>query len=202
MTTVQSKFALLDWAIQSRAKNQICSLRLLTLFEEHEDRWKTRKFSRAAQDLIAVSFSLWRAAFLADKTSKRADVFDHGRKFLEQIIEDNAISYPQDKKSREWTFNYYTRNARSSLQELVKFWNGVAPAYLGKKRKPMERWDYCQKLLDEAVTNFGELLAEQKAEHDRVNETRIARGERRRRRKKVRQLTLASRKKTPDSPTG
>ena len=86
MTAVQSKLAHLEWAIHSRAENQICSLRLLGLFEKYEDTWKTRKFSRAAQDLIAVSFSLWRAAFLADKTSKRADVFDHGRNLLEKII--------------------------------------------------------------------------------------------------------------------
>jgi hypothetical protein len=194
MTAAQSKLEHLKWAIQSRAKNQDCSLRLLALFEKYEDKWKTRKFSRAAQDLIAVSFSLWRATFLADKTSKRAVVFDHGRAFLEKIIEDNSISYPQDKYSREWTFNYYTRNARSSLQQLANFWKGVVSTYQGKKRSPMDRWDYCQALLDEAVANFEKLLTEQKAKVDRAEEARIARNERRRRRKKVRQLTLASRK--------
>jgi hypothetical protein len=79
MSTPKTNLEHLEWAIQSRAKNQITSLRLLRLFEEHESTWKTSKFARAAQDLIAVSFSLWRAAFLADKTSKRADVFDMER---------------------------------------------------------------------------------------------------------------------------
>jgi hypothetical protein len=199
---MNSKLDHLGWAIKSRTKNQTCALRLLALFEKYEKTWKTKKYSRAAQDLIAVSFSLWRAAFLADKTGRRADVFDHGRSFLEKVIEDNAISYPQDKNSREWTFNYYTRNARSSLQELAKSWNGVAPSYEGGTRKPSERWDYCQALLDEAVTNFETLLAEQNDRTERAKKARSARGERRQRRQKVRQITLAGRKQSSDQSAG
>jgi len=143
MAITQEKLKHLKWSIESRAKNQASALRLLTLFQKYESTWKTKKFSRAAQDLIAVSFSLWRAAFLAEKKGKRSFVFEHGRLFLEKVIEDNAISYPTDKGSLEWTFNYYTRNARSSLQELAKFWKDVAPEYKGKKRNAAERWDYC-----------------------------------------------------------
>jgi hypothetical protein len=55
----------LQWAISIRARNQLCSLNLLALFEEYEEQWKTKKFARAAQDLSAAAFSLWRAAFLA-----------------------------------------------------------------------------------------------------------------------------------------
>jgi hypothetical protein len=67
---------------------------------------------------------LWRAAFLADKTGKRAVVFNHGRIFFEKIIKDNAISYPQDKTSREWTFGLIAEiemhepGSRSSLFQL------------------------------------------------------------------------------------
>jgi hypothetical protein len=200
MTSVQSKLEHLEWAIQSRAKNQRCALRLLVLFKEHENKWKSKKWSRAAQNLIAVSFSLWRAAFLADKTSKRADVFEHGRDFLERIIEDNAISYPQDKSSREWTFNYYTRNAKSALQELSKYWPENVPLYNGQTRNPMERWDYCQALLEEAVTNFESLLTEQAAKKHRAQERRNARTDRRRRRRTVRQLTLANRNSSRTPP--
>jgi hypothetical protein len=56
MTGVRSKLEHLEWAIQSRAKTQLCSLRLLALFEKYEDKWKTKTFSRAAQALIAVFF--------------------------------------------------------------------------------------------------------------------------------------------------
>ena len=168
-------------------------MRLLVLFHKYESTWKTKKFSRAAQDLIAVSFSLWRAAFLAEKTGKRSIVFEHGRTFLEKVIEDNAISYPTDKGSLEWTFNYYTRNARSSLQQLAQFWKGTAPEYDGKKRNPAERWDYCQSLLDKTVANFETLLTKREERRANAKAVTVARGEKRRKRKKVRDLTLAAR---------
>jgi hypothetical protein len=57
----------LEWAIQSRARNQQTCLRLLRSFERHEKRWQTKKYAPIAQDLLAVAFSLWRAAFLADR---------------------------------------------------------------------------------------------------------------------------------------
>jgi hypothetical protein len=162
MTTSHAELAHLEWAVKSRARNLSSALRLLRLFEEHEKKWKTKTVSRAAQELIAVVFSLWRAAFLADKTSKREAVFAHGKAFLKRMIEDNAISYLQDKSSREWTFNYYTRNARYSLQFLAQKWTGIVPAFQDKKRTPTERWDYCQDVLDEALTNFEAWLAKQK----------------------------------------
>jgi hypothetical protein len=195
MASAQNKLTHLGWAIQSRAKNQACALRLLALFEKDRDTWKTKKYSRAAQDLIAVSFSLWRAAFLADKTGKRSEVFEHGRIFLERVIEDNSISYPQDKTSREWTFNYYTRNARSSLQELAKFWE-ISPAYEGKKRNPEERWDYCQSLLDQNVMRFEALLQKrEKRLSERATATQV-RQDRKSRRRTVRQMTLKDRSKS------
>jgi hypothetical protein len=193
MITGKTKLEHLEWAIQSRASNQKCCLALLGLFEEYSDIWKTKKYSRAAQDLIAVAFSLWRAAFLAEKTGKRTEVFADGKQFLQTIIEGNAISYPLDKKSKEWTFNYYTRNARSSLQNLHTYWEIIVPAYQGKKRNSTERWDYCQELLDEAVASFQELLKAHRARNDRTQQVKTRRTERRQRRQKVRELTRADR---------
>lgn len=190
--TQQKKIQHLTWAIESRHRNQVCAVSLLGLFMEHEQLWKTRIWSRAAQDLLAVSFSLWRAAFLADKTAKRVAVFSHGVEFLEKIIEDNAISYLQDRKNNEWTFNYYTRNARSALETLHEYWPQVPP-YVGKKRTPVERWDYCQNLLDQAVVAFkkeAEDLAAKKQQSVQKQETRVAA---KARRAKSRSITLASR---------
>ena len=189
----KEKLKHLEWAIQSRSRNQMCSLRLLALFHEYEASWKTKKWSRAAQDLLAVAFSLWRAAFLADKTSKRADVFSHAKSFLEKMVEDNAIAYLQDKNSREWTFNYYTRNARYFLQTLAQFWPQQVPAYQGKKRDPMERWTYCQDLLDQAVDNFGKLLMERHKAGELAKKSRVTRTKKRQRRQIVRKLTLQQR---------
>ena len=194
MTPTQTKkIEHLSWSVDSRYRNQKCAVRLLALFMEHEELWKTRTWARAAQDLLAVSFSLWRAAFLADKTAKRVAVFSHGTDFLEKIIEDNAISYVQDRKSNEWTFNYYTRNARSALEMLHQYWPSQVPKYVGKKRTPVERWDYCQDLLDQAVTGF-----ENEAQRIEANEKAAAEKRERRvaakaRRAKSRSVTLATR---------
>lgn len=193
MSDRAEKLTHLGWAIDSRTKNQKSSLRLLILFENYEAFWKTKKFSRAAQDLVAVAFSLWRAAFLAQKKSTRSLVFDAGRNFLEKFTEDNAIGFPQDKTSNEWTFNYYTRNARQSLEMLAEYWPDVVPKYEGRKRKPTERWDYCQGVLDDSIVNFEKLLAGMKADRDRQQQAAKTRTERKIRRKKVRTMTLQSR---------
>lgn len=192
MSTSKVSLEHLKWAIQARGKNQGSCLRLLTLFENHAAFWKAKKTSRAAQDLVAVAFSLWRAAFLAEKTGNRAQVFAHGRDFLIRIIEDNAISYVQDKNSREWTFNYYTKSARSSLTLMSNYWSEV-PKYDGKKRSPRERWDYCQELLDVAITNFEGRIAEAVSAKELQVTKRKTRDAAMRRRRKVRELTLLQR---------
>jgi len=184
----------LKWAIKSRTKNQESALVLLGLFYEYDGQWKTQKWSRAAQELLSISFSLWRAAFLADKTAKRIDVFADGVEFLEKIIEDNAISYAQDKKCNEWTFNYYTRSARSALESLYRYWPKLAPKYEGKKRNPTERWDYCQELLDKAMGNFSAEARRLKDARNLAQSKRATRSAKKMRRKKVRAITLASRK--------
>jgi hypothetical protein len=185
----------LEWAIQSRAKNQKSCLKLLVLLENHADFWNAKKASKAAQDLIAVAFSLWRAAFLAEKSGKRSEVFAHGRDLLEKVIEDNAISYLQDKNSREWTFNYYTKNARSSLTLLSKYWEEV-PSYKGMARSPKERWDYCQELLDTSISNFEDKLKSRAAAKERRENARKTREGAKQRRAKVREITLSQRSST------
>ena len=184
----------LEWAISSRARNQISCLNLLKLFEQHEDFWKSKEASKAAQDLVAVAFSLWRAAFLAEKSGKRAEVFAHGRDFLRRIIEDNSIGYGQDKASLEWTFNYYTKTARSSLTILNRYWSEV-PVYKGLTRPARDRWDYCQTLLDESLTNFHIRLTARAVEKKQIAERQKVKVEASQRRAKSRAITLSSRTK-------
>lgn len=143
-----------QWLVDGRHRNQTSSLQLRLLLRDHEKRWKTSRLSMAAQELISISFSLWRAVFLAEKTGKRAAVFDDGFKFLERVIEDNSIAYAQDKAMREWSFNYYTKSARYSLEYIHRLWPDVSPEYQHATRKPKERWEYCQGLLDEAIQQF------------------------------------------------
>jgi len=191
----QEKRDHLEWSIRSRARNQACSFRLAVLFADHARVWQTKAYSRAAQDLTGVSFSLWRAAFLAEKTGKRVAVFAEARKFLERVLEDNAISYPNDKAGREWTFNYYTGNARSGLESLHKNWGDTVPAYIPKTRNSRERWDHCQDLFEAAVDGFEKNLAARKAPRQRKpkNVPMSAREKR----NIVRKLTLEGRKAQP-----
>lgn len=194
MLSDEDKLKHLEWAIRSRAANQACSLKLLNLFSDYPHIWKTKRYARAAQDLVAVAFSLWRAAFLADKSGRRSEVFSHGKSFLEKLIEDNAIAYVQDKNSREWTFNYYTRNARSSLQILARYWPETAPSYEGKKLGPTARWEYCQKLFEEAVAGFEKLLATKRKKTPlSAALSKPTPLSARQKRAKVRKLTLADR---------
>jgi len=185
----------LEWAVGSRYKIQLCSLRLLTLFTVYEAKWKTQSYARAAQDLIAVAFSLWRAAFLAEKESKREVVFTDGVTFLQTMIETNSIAFGQDRASNEWTFNYYARNARYALQVLEKYWPEQVSKYVGGALKATDRWDYCHGLLDEAVTKFDEHMREKKAEADHEKATAERRKTKKENRKTVRKMTLAERKK-------
>lgn len=146
MVNSADKLEHLEWAIERRAANQRSCLKLLKLFVEHPQIWKTKRFSFAAQDLVAVGFSLWRAAFLAERTGKREAVFGDAKEFLGRMIEDNSIAYPQDKLLREWTFNYYTRSARFTLQNLADGWPEAVEEYATGTRTPTDRWDYCQGL--------------------------------------------------------
>src|SRR5437868_6737279 len=100
----------LEWLVQSRMRNQNACLRLFDTFEKYPEQAKNKEFHSQSQSLVAVGFSLWRAAFLADKTGMREAVFADARAFLAQLLTNNAVNYPQDRAAREWTFNYYMTN--------------------------------------------------------------------------------------------
>lgn len=181
------------WAVESRSRNQMSVIKLLELFDKYDGRWRSKRYSRAAQDLASVAFSLWRAAFLADKSSKRSDVFAKGKAFLTRVVEENAIGFPQDKQWRDWTFNYYSRSAQYSLEHLAKTWSDVAPPFVHEIRSPSERWDYCQDLLDQAIDGFSASL-ENKADAKKNREEASAlKAKRKRNRKIVRDMVLKER---------
>lgn len=117
----------LKWLIDSRASNQLASLRLFEIFETHADILHKPEYAKKSHNLVAACFSLWRAAFLADKTGVRKDAFKDARDFLLKVLVDNAISYSSDKSSREWTFNYYTNAARDCLLNLVDYRDKINP---------------------------------------------------------------------------
>lgn len=184
----------LAWLIESRHRNQKSALALLLLLREYDKFWKTKDLSVAAQELTSVCFSLWRAAFLADKTGRRSEVFTHGKAFLERVIEDNAVAYPQDKLMREWTFNYYSRSARFSLEYLNRRWPEISPSYEVTIRPSKIRWEYCQDLLEKAISGFGTHLQERQKRKSLSERKRAAKATKKKQRAIVRTMTLRAKK--------
>jgi hypothetical protein len=150
----------LKWLVESRSRNQRTALELFEIFETYATIAKGKMFNSTSQILVAVCFSLWRAAFLADKTGQRHAVFKDARDFLARMLTDNAINYPQDRSAREWTFNYYMNNAKDGLLDLAKRWDEVRKV-LSKYEKvrkgtnaPERRWDRHQNAFESAVRHF------------------------------------------------
>jgi hypothetical protein len=150
----------MQWQVTWRSKNQECCLSLFKLLRAHEDIWLEGDYFFAAQDMISAAFSLWRAVFLSDKEAKRSLVFKHSKDFLESVILDNAISYMQDKKNNEWTFNYYVTNARYRLVDMHERHSTIVPEWIYKNRKPKPRWVYAHSQLCESINAFQAHLAD------------------------------------------
>ena len=147
----------LEWLIQSRMRNQNSCLRLFNIFEKYPAQAKSKDYRSHSQSLVGIGFSLWRAAFLADKTGQREEVFADARAFLAQLLTNNAINYPQDRASREWTFNYYLTSANDALLKLSGKWEGIT-AILSKYEKVQKgttnsrrRWNRHQNAFEAAL---------------------------------------------------
>jgi hypothetical protein len=107
-----------SWLIDSRSRIQAVLLAL------HESVSSADKRDRLAQEpmdrdvfvlLMGAAFSLWRAAFLSHAEHMWPEILTHANKFLEILIADNAINYPQDRDTRDWSGGYYLANARYRL---------------------------------------------------------------------------------------
>jgi hypothetical protein len=139
----------LAWMINGRAANQHATLRLYGLFDAHPERLKDFHFR--AQDLVAVSFSLWRAVFLADRTGKMEVKDAQAKLFMAKMLTDNAITFAQDRSAREFSFNYYLGNARYRLQKCGEKWPSVQECIGKAATNARGRWDILQEGFGEAV---------------------------------------------------
>ncbi|MGB6485915.1 MAG: hypothetical protein WBE91_03440 [Steroidobacteraceae bacterium] len=147
----------LKWLVQSRYSNQQAALKITALLNQPK---ASDGNLATVQDLVGACFSLWHAAFLADKTGVRAVVFKHASDFLDEMIAHNTIAYAQDRKSYEWTFNYYATNAARALHKLADTWPSIRTILLepdeptGGYTRPQRRWDRNHRALDEAIKCF------------------------------------------------
>jgi len=97
----------LQWLVDSRSKIQVF---LLRIYE------RIKADSRGLQSielqlLLGAGFSLWRSVFLVERDRQLKGINTTAIKFLDLLIKDNAIGYPQDRETRKWTAGYYVNNA-------------------------------------------------------------------------------------------
>ncbi|HUJ03563.1 MAG TPA: hypothetical protein VLW75_08005 [Rhizomicrobium sp.] len=146
----------LSWLVKSRADNQALSLKLLKLLREHERRLGDVDVlgydgAVVGQMLVSIAFSLWRAAFLADRDPNSGCT--HAIEFLEKLILDNTINYTQDRNARDWTWAFYMSNAIHHLDELEKVLEDFKVEYDGFGDS-YERWTKLQAQFSNAVDKF------------------------------------------------
>lgn len=158
-STTEGNIEDLEWLVQNRSKNQLSTLKIYKLINDHKEQLSVNQSQRAnSQLLLGVAFSLWRAVFLSDIKQKRGSLMTDVEGFLLELIQNNAINYVQDRNNRSWTFRYYVQNAGDRLDKLHdRFINKkVSFALPGstKGKKPKEWWEMHQASLDDAIKAF------------------------------------------------
>lgn len=116
------------WLLRARAENQDI---LLRLFEFGQNNKEVLEHDREKQELftflVGTAFSLWRAAFLSRTDRTWEKMYKGANDFLETVINDNAVGYSTDVKTREWMGGYYLNNAQFRLLELRSTFKHLAP---------------------------------------------------------------------------
>ena len=150
-----------EWLVKHRAATQKTSAKLYKLLREYEVEIVGMGYT--TQALIGVSFSLWRSAFLSDKTGAPEDTYEGGVKFMSEMLQNNAIAYNQERNSKDFTFNYYATNARLRLEDIKRKrpeWKiGVVRP---PKDTPKTRWEFLQSAFEKAVAGFERHLIEKR----------------------------------------
>ena len=147
----------LAWLVEHRAANQRVSVKLYQLLREFPNQAKEKPFKAEVPMLISVSFSLWRSAFLSDKTGKPGDTYASAELFLEEMLMNNAIAYPQDRQSKDWTFNYYATNARYRIEDYCDRYPRIKIGPL-VYHAPKGRWELLQAAFEKLVNHFEKRL--------------------------------------------
>jgi len=145
------------WLVENRADTQRVSAKLYALLKAYPGEVSER--AAGAQNLVAISFSLWRSVFYSDKEIHGEGTTEDAINLLSEMLQNNAIAYTQERKAKDWTFNYYLWNARMRLENLKESW---PKAELGDLippvRSPKTRWKRLQKAFSKAVDHYEKLL--------------------------------------------
>jgi hypothetical protein len=161
----------LEWLTENRSRNQRSALELYRILKLHP--MMSHEHLAVAHLMVGISFSLWRAVFLGDFRGPEhrdgdKEISAGAEAFLEIIIRDNAIGFPQDKSTREWTFGYYVGNAQFRLRLIHEMDPSILSAFKITALPPVKSdlgapkwlWEQCQSALDEAMQRLGVVLSE------------------------------------------
>ena len=107
-----------EWLTERRSKIQAVLVQLHS-HAKVRNRAISDPLEAVFQLLLGSAFSLWRAVFLVDQPRTKTSVHKDAITFLEFVIGDNAVNYPQDRRTQAWTFGYYLNNAFLRLRLLV-----------------------------------------------------------------------------------
>jgi hypothetical protein len=125
-----------------RNEAQVALFELLNLVVAKQEKIKRNERHNAIfQLLTGTAFSLWRAVFLSDFSLDSIEALDAAKTFLNKVVSDNAIGYPQEKESRLWVAGFYVSHIQyrmyhlhtvygkdlkvTELDHFVKNWNPI-----------------------------------------------------------------------------
>jgi len=150
-----------EWLVANRGNNQVMAAKLYKLLKRYPDHLDA--FHDEVQMLVGIAFSLWRSAFLSDKTGQRVDTTRNAVGFLAEMLQNNAIAYGTERTAKNWTFNYYAQNANYRLVGLKNRWEkhfDMPPLRPPKPREnnPKDRWECLQEAFCQSVNHFEDML--------------------------------------------
>ena len=153
-----------EWLAQHRGNNQVISAKLYRLLKTYRDH--VDDFGYETELLVAVAFSLWRSAFLSDKSGYRSETTKKAVSFLAELLQNNAIVFSSERSANDWAFNYFATNAKWRLEALQDQWSefDIGPLAPPKKQAhvPKDRWECLHEAFCMAVNHFEDLLIEAK----------------------------------------
>ena len=112
-----SKAGHYKWLVEARTKSQKLLLCLFNYQIQNEDALKHDPWRSVFALLVGAAFSLWRAAFLSNTKRQWPEILEHTNELLDKVLKDNAISFQDELKMREWMGGFYLNNARYRLTE-------------------------------------------------------------------------------------
>jgi hypothetical protein len=109
------------WLVSARSDVQHVLLDLKLFIDRNKDILSgdvEKEELTAVKDAVDVAFSLWRAVFLIKDQYRPDELVRDMSAFLDMLIDDNAINYPQDKSTRNYSSSYYLTNASLRILRL------------------------------------------------------------------------------------